>query len=82
MKDTSEKMEALHRKMIMARSGEERMAMCLSMLGVTKEIIKSTIKDKSYWREELFLRLYRDDFDERTKSKFLQSLRNNIASKT
>ena len=76
MKDTSEKMEILHRKMIMARSGEERIAMCLSMFGMTKEIIKSTIKNKNHWREELFLRLYSNDFDDKTKSKILHSLIN------
>ena len=75
MKDTSEKMEAMHRRMIMARSGEERIEMCLSMLGMAKEIIKSTIKNKNHWREELFLRLYGNDFDEKTKTKILQSLR-------
>ena len=76
MKDTSEKIEKVYHRMMMQRSGEERVQMCFSMLGFAKEIIKSTIEDKTHWREELFLRLYGNDFDERAKEKILAAIRN------
>ncbi len=76
MKDTDEKTGEIYHQMMMQRSGEERMKMCLSMLGFAKEIIKSTIEDKAHWREELFLRLYSNDFDQKTKEKILAAIRN------
>lgn len=74
MKDTNEKVEKIYRQMMMQRSGEERVQMCFSMLSFAKEIAKSTIKDKTHWREELFLRFYGNDFDEKTKAKILTAI--------
>ena len=76
MKDTNERIEKIYHQMMMQRSGEERVKMCLSMLGFAKEIIKSTIEDKAHWREELFLRLYGNDFDEKIKEKVIAAIRN------
>jgi hypothetical protein len=75
MKDTNEKIEDLHYRLIMRRSAEERLNMCSSMFETAKEIIKTTLKDRTHWREELFLRIYGDDFHETIKEKILEAIR-------
>lgn len=75
MKDTHEKIEKIYHQMMMQRSGQERLKMGLSMFDTAKKIIYSTIKDKSRWREEMFLRLYGNDFDEKSKNKILAHIK-------
>lgn len=75
MKDTHEKIEKIYHQMMMRRSGEERLMMCFSMLETAKEIIKSNLEDKTHWREQVFLRLYGNDFDDNTKKKILAAIR-------
>ena len=76
MRDTSKKIEEIYHRMMMERTPEERVKMCFSMLGSAKEIVKSTIKDKTNWRAELFLRLYSNDFDRKTQEEIIKAIKN------
>jgi hypothetical protein len=76
MRDTSKKIEEIYHRMMMERTPEERVKMCFSMLGSAKEIVKSTINDKTNWRVELFLRLYSNDFDRKTQEEIIKAIKN------
>jgi hypothetical protein len=77
MNDTNKEIEEIYHALMMQRKPEQRIEMCFSMLRSVKEIIKATIKNKSNWRAELFLRLYGSDFNEPTKQKILAAIKKN-----
>jgi hypothetical protein len=77
MNDTNKEIAEVFHTLMMQRKPEQRIEMCFSMLRSAKEIIKATIKSKSNWQAELFLRLYGNDFNEPTKQKILAALKKN-----
>ncbi len=74
MKDTSEKMEKIYNEMMMKKSPEERVKMCLSMLNAARRIVFSSITDKENWRQEMFLRFYGDEFSPTQTKKILRAI--------
>ena len=75
MKDTTPEVEALYHKMLMEKSAEERMMMGFSMCAFARQIVLSSIGDRPDWREQLFLRYYKDDFTPEQREKILADLR-------
>ena len=80
MKDTSEAIENKYYKMLMARSGEERLKMGCSMHAAAKAMVRASIlaanpsATPTEIRKALFLRFYEQDFDSATREKVLRSL--------
>ena len=77
MNDTTPEMEALHRKLLMQRSGEERLRMACSMFETARALALASFGDisESEKRVQLFLRFYGDDVDERMKARIISELR-------
>lgn len=79
MSDTSVEVEARFRKLMLARSPAERLAMACDMFATAKALVRAGIvkevglKGPIQMREHLFLRLYRKDFSETVKAKILNS---------
>lgn len=80
MQDTSPKMEAKWREMMMAKSPIERLKMGMSMFRTSQELAIRFIKEQNpditpaQLRQELFLKFYRDDFTEKQREKILKYL--------
>ncbi len=80
MKDTSDKIWSQYHKMIMQKSGEERLLMGCSMFDTAKEIVKSSLLSKSPKQDPLdlkrniFLRFYGHEYNERQLNKIMMSL--------
>lgn len=80
MKDTSIQMEQRFRRMILARSGEDRLKMGCSMHETAQALVIASLKKKApnLTREDvrrgLFLRFYGGDFDKKTSEKILSTL--------
>ena len=74
MNDTNEHINKIYQALMMKKTSIDRLIMCLSMFDSSKEIVKSTVRNKKKWREEVFLRLYRNDFDDETKRKIVSAL--------
>lgn len=72
--DTSIDMEKKYDDMIMNKRPEERIRDSLMMLELAKKMIIASINQNQNVRQELFLRLYGDDFDEANKKKILEHL--------
>lgn len=79
MSDTSVEVEARFRKLMLARSPAERLAMAYDMFATAKALVRAGIvkevglKRPIQMREHLFLRLYGKDFPETEKAKILNS---------
>lgn len=71
--------EARFRKLMLARSPEERLAMACDMFATAKALVRAGIvkevglKGPIQMRERLFLRLYGKDLPETEKAKILNS---------
>ena len=82
MKDTSVEMEQRFRRMILARSGEDRLKMGCSMYETAQTLVVASLKAKTppLTREDLrraiFLRFYGGDFDKKTSEKIMAMLAN------
>ena len=80
MKDTSPEMEQRFRRMMLARSGEDRLKMGRSMYETAQALIVASLKEhtpnptRDDVRRALFLRLYGGDFDKETSENVLASL--------
>lgn len=80
MNDTDTKIQDLFNKMIMSKSGQERMKMGFSMFNmVRRQVIAAIKRDKPYTdareiRREIFLRFYRQDFSPEEQKKILSRL--------
>ena len=70
-------MEREFRKMILARSGEERLKMGCSMHATARALVKASIseKDPIAVNRALFLRFYGDEFDPKRRKRILLALR-------
>lgn len=81
MTDTHPIMEARFKKLIMARSCQERLLMGCSMFDAAKQIVKSSLTQKQpkisaqEIKIGIFSRLYGGEFNEIEKSKILAALR-------
>ena len=74
MGDTSPDMEKLYNKMLMEKSGEERMKMGMSMYSTAIRVIWSSMPDSLpvvEKRKRLFLTLYGNDYSEEQKGKII-----------
>lgn len=73
-------MEAKWREMMMAKSPVERLKMGISMFHTSQKLAIRFIKEQNpditpaQLRQELFLKFYRDDFDEKQREKILKYL--------
>ena len=77
MDKNSKIVEAVYRKMMAEKTGEERILMGFSMFDFSSRILLSSIKKNippSEQKKEIFLRLYRDDFSEEQQEKILERL--------
>jgi hypothetical protein len=82
MNDNPIDIEERFRKMIMARSPQERLAMACRMFATAKTLVRAGIKeehglidDPYELRKHMFLRLYGQDFGETEQAKILDSWR-------
>jgi len=73
--DTSPEMERLYREMIMRKSPSERLHMVFDMGAFVKRLVRASIGDREDWREQLFLRYYKDDFTPEQRDRILAALR-------
>ncbi|MBU4487794.1 MAG: hypothetical protein KKI13_01855 [Candidatus Omnitrophica bacterium] len=81
MNDTHPAIEAKFRKLMMAKSCQERLLMGCSMFDSAKQIVRSSIVQKQpkislqEIKIEVFLRFYGTEFNESEKRKILAALR-------
>lgn len=77
MKDTTAAMERRFWKMLLERSGEERLKMGCSMHATSRALVKASVPGASpaALQRALFLRFYGDDFDPKKREKILRALR-------
>ena len=76
MHDTPAAFEDRFRKMLLKRSGEERLKMGCSMHATARALVKASIpeKDPIAVNRALFLRFYGDDFEPKQRKKILLAL--------
>ncbi len=79
MNDTHPKIQQMHNEMMMQKSPEERLLMACEMFSSAKKMIIASLledgpKPPGQLRQELFLRLYPNDFSEEHKQKILARL--------
>jgi hypothetical protein len=72
--DTEPGIGKIYFDMIMSKSSEQRIKMCLSMNETSRKIVLSTIDDKANWRAIFFEKYYGSDFDEKTKKKIIEAI--------
>ena len=77
MNDTSAAFEGKFRKMLLKRSGEERLKMGCSMHATARALVKASIpeKDPIAVNRALFLRFYGDGFEPKQRKRILLALR-------
>ena len=82
MNDTPAAFEDRFRKMLLKRSGEERLKMGCSMHATARALVKASIpeKDPIAVNRALFLRFYGDDFEPKQRKKILLALREAAAN--
>ena len=73
MKDTSPEMENVYRKLLMSKSGSDRLRMASDMFDTARILVRSSLKKQNLSDKELawqsFLRMYKRDFDQSTLDK-------------
>ena len=73
MNDTSPEMEEVYRKLLMSKSGSERLHMASDMFEFARTLVRSSLRHHNYSKKELewqvFLRMYKRDFDQSTLDK-------------
>ncbi len=76
MKDTSPATEARFRRMVMKRSGEERLKMGCSMHASARALVIASIpkKDAVTVNRMLFLRFYGQEFESKKRERILRAL--------
>lgn len=80
MNDTDPRVDAVYRRMLMAKSGEERVRMACSMHATAKAIALASLRashpkaSEAELRGLLFLRFYREDFTEEQRQKIHEHL--------
>lgn len=80
MTDTPAHVEALYRRLLLQRSGAERLRMGCEMFDVARTLVRAGLGDPSgrdcsgAFKARLFLRVYGGDFDEATAQKIAAHL--------
>ena len=77
MDDTPPEVRALFRRMLMERSGEERMLMGFEMHEFARQMVLASLPkgmSEAERRYALFLRFYSNDFDAATKRKIRDAI--------
>ena len=73
MNDTSPEMEDVYHKLLMSKSGSERLHMASDMFDFARTLVRSSLKHYNFSKKELewqvFLRMYEDDLDQSTLDK-------------
>lgn len=78
MTDTPPDVAALHRRLLMERSGEERLKMAVSMSQTARAIVWATIPKhlpEPERRVQFFLRLYGSDFTPERRDELVAAIR-------
>ena len=77
MNDTPAAFEDRFRKMLLKRSGEERLKMGCSMHATARALVKASVseKDPVAVNRALFLRFYGNDFEPKQRKRILVALR-------
>ena len=77
MNDTPAAFEDRFRKMLLKRSGEERLKMGCSMHATARALVKASVseKDPVAVNRALFLRFYGNDFEPKQRKRILLALR-------
>jgi len=77
MKPNSKKIDILYKKMMAKKTGQEKVLMGFSMFDFSTRFILASIKDKvppDKLKKEVFLRLYKNDFDDCQQRKIIDRL--------
>lgn len=80
MKDTSPEVERAYRRLLLKRSGEERLKMGCSMHAMARELIVASVLEKdpqaspAALRWAIFLRFYGQEFDPSTRERIFARL--------
>jgi len=80
MNDTSAKIEKRFRRLLMRRSGQERLKMGCSMHSTSKALMRAAIlhanpkASPATLRRQLFLRFYGQDFEPKARKRILAAL--------
>lgn len=80
MKDTSSRMERKFRKMLMERSGEQRLKMGCSMHAASRALVKASVlqtvpkASPDVVKQRLFLHFYGNDFKPKQRKRILMAL--------
>ena len=77
MKSNNKKIDIVYKKMMAKKTGQEKVLMGFSMFDFSARFILASIKDKvppDKLKREVFLRLYRDDFDDCQQRKIIDRL--------
>lgn len=81
MKDTSDKIWSRYNKIMMQKTGEERLLMGCSMFDAAKEIVRSSLISKSpnldtqSLKRNIFLRFYGHEYSEAELNNIIMSLK-------
>lgn len=79
MNDTDPKIEELHIKMLMKKTGEERIKMGFSMFQFAVALVISSLRNMGIspdkMNKEIFRRIYGDDFNEQELINILNKIR-------
>jgi hypothetical protein len=74
MNDTNPEMKKLFIKLMMGKTGEERLKFGCTMFDSAKKMVCSSLKEDENKNVSLFLRLYGSDFDNKTKQKIIDKI--------
>ena len=80
MRDTPPDVDARYRRMLLERSGEDRLRMGFSMYATARALVVASILAKEpeaspeRIREAIFLRFYGRDFDRATRDRIVSAL--------
>ncbi len=83
MKDTDTKIEEIYERMLLARSGAERIRMVSSMHATAKALVMASLRGKypcapeAQLRGLLFLRFYGNDFPSEERDRIYRHLASN-----
>ena len=80
MKDTPDEVDLMYTRMLMEKSGKERLKMGFSMFDFVRQQVIASIKrdhpecDIGKLRKQLFLRFYGEDFSPEEREKILKEM--------
>jgi len=82
VKDTSPEMRELQHRLLMERSGEERLRMAVSMCQTARALVLSSLPDhitRAERRVQLFLRMYGNDFAPLERARIVERIRTSVS---